>query len=46
MEEERTIDASIVLQNGDIAKFGELMYASPRGYQISMMLAVRARFFS
>ena len=30
-EEKRTIDASIVLQNGDIAKFGELMYASHEG---------------
>ena len=30
-EEKRTIDASIVLQNGDIIKFGELMYASHDG---------------
>ena len=30
-EEKRTINASIVLQNGDIIKFGELMYASHDG---------------
>ena len=30
-EEERTILASILLQNGDLIKFGELMYASHEG---------------
>ena len=30
-EEERTIHASILLQNGDMIKFGELMYASHEG---------------
>jgi len=30
-EEERTINASIILQNGDLIKFGELMYASHDG---------------
>ncbi len=30
-EEKRTIHASIVLQNGDLIKFGELMYASHEG---------------
>ena len=30
-EEKRTIDASELIQNGDIKKFGELMYASHEG---------------